>query len=102
MHKALHKVAHMAVHKAAHMAVQKAVHKAVQKAVQKAVHKAVHKVAQTSYDGSPNHAKGSDISRVGQIHIYILCIYGIFGREITKYTVIYGIYIRFWQTLDIR
>jgi len=31
--------------------------------------------------------------------IYILCIYGIFGREITKYTVIYGVYIRFWPTL---
>jgi hypothetical protein len=37
--------------------------------------------------------------RVGQnhiyiyIHIFIQCIYGIFGREITKYTVIYGVYI---------
>jgi len=29
------------------------------------------------------------------------CIYGIFGREITKYTVIYGVYIRFWPTLSI-
>ena len=28
-------------------------------------------------------------------------IYGISGREITKYTVIYGVYIRFWPTLDI-
>jgi hypothetical protein len=28
--------------------------------------------------------------------IYIRCIYSIFGREITKYTVIYGVYIRFW------
>jgi len=27
--------------------------------------------------------------------IYIRFIYGIFGREITKYTAIYGIYIRF-------
>jgi hypothetical protein len=26
-------------------------------------------------------------------------MYGIFGREITKYTVIYGAYIRFWPTL---
>ena len=26
--------------------------------------------------------------------IYIRCIYGIFGREIIKYTVIYGVYIR--------
>jgi len=34
--------------------------------------------------------------------IYIRCIYGIFGREIIKYTVIYGVYIRFWPTLYIR
>jgi hypothetical protein len=33
--------------------------------------------------------------------LYIQCIYGIFGREITKYTVIYGAYIRFWPTLCI-
>jgi hypothetical protein len=31
--------------------------------------------------------------------IYIRCIYGNFGREITKYTVKYGVYIRFWPTL---
>jgi hypothetical protein len=31
--------------------------------------------------------------------IYIRFTYGIFGREITKYTVIYGVYIRFWPTL---
>jgi len=36
--------------------------------------------------------------RVGQNHIFTVCI-GIFGREITKYTVIYGAYIRFWPTL---
>jgi len=36
--------------------------------------------------------------RVGQNHMYIRCIYGIFGREIIK-TVIYGEYIRFWPTL---
>jgi len=28
-------------------------------------------------------------------------MYGIFGREITKYTFIYGVYIRFWPTLHI-
>jgi hypothetical protein len=28
--------------------------------------------------------------------IYIRCVYGIFGREITIFTVIYGVYIRFW------
>jgi hypothetical protein len=27
--------------------------------------------------------------------IYVRCIYGNFGREITKYTVVYGVYIRF-------
>ena len=34
--------------------------------------------------------------------IYIRCIYGTFGRKISKYTVIYGVYIRFWPTLPIR
>ena len=34
--------------------------------------------------------------------IYIRCIYGIFGREITKYTVIYSAYIQFWPTLAIQ
>jgi hypothetical protein len=33
---------------------------------------------------------------VGQNYIYI---YDFFGREITRYTVIYGVYIRFWPTL---
>jgi hypothetical protein len=31
--------------------------------------------------------------------IYIRCVYGIFGREFTIYTVIYSVYIRFWPTL---
>ena len=39
------------------------------------------------------------ICRVGQNHIYTRCIYGIFDREITKYTVIYSAYIWFWPTL---
>ena len=30
---------------------------------------------------------------------YIRCTHGIFGRGITRYTVIYGVYIRFWPTL---
>ena len=30
--------------------------------------------------------------KVGQNHIYIRCIYGIVGRDITRYTVIYGVY----------
>ena len=33
--------------------------------------------------------------------LYIWCIYGVFGRETTKYTVIYGVYIRFWPALHI-
>ena len=41
------------------------------------------------------------VRRVGQNHI-IRCIYGIFGRKIIKYTVIYGVYIRFWPTLCVR
>ena len=28
-----------------------------------------------------------------------MCIYRLFGREITKYTVIYGVCIRFWPAL---
>jgi hypothetical protein len=40
-----------------------------------------------------------DTCRVGQNHIYIRCIYGIFGREFTKYTVIYGVFIRFWPPI---
>jgi hypothetical protein len=31
--------------------------------------------------------------------IYIRCMYGNFGREITKYTVIHGAYVRFRPTL---
>jgi hypothetical protein len=33
--------------------------------------------------------------------IHIRCIYGIFGWEITKCTVIYGVYIQSWPTLVI-
>jgi len=33
--------------------------------------------------------------------ICIRCIYGIFGREITEYTVIYGADVRFWPTLGV-
>jgi hypothetical protein len=32
---------------------------------------------------------------------YLRCIYGILGWEITKYTVIYGVKIRFWPTLQL-
>jgi len=34
--------------------------------------------------------------------IYIRCIYGIIGRDITKYTVVYGVYVRSWPILLIR
>jgi hypothetical protein len=45
---------------------------------------------------------GSIINRVGYNHLgYIQCILGIFGREITNYTAICGVYIRFWPTLII-
>jgi hypothetical protein len=33
--------------------------------------------------------------------IYIRCIYGIFDREMTKYTVIYGVHTRFWPNLHV-
>jgi hypothetical protein len=43
--------------------------------------------------------------RVGQNHIYmymyIQCVYGILGREITKHAVIHGAYKRFWPILHI-
>ena len=32
--------------------------------------------------------------------IHIQCVYGIFGREITEYTAVYGVYVRFWPTLQ--
>ena len=42
------------------------------------------------------------MSKVGQNHIYIRFTYGIFGGEVIKHTVIYGVYIRFWPTLLMR
>ena len=33
--------------------------------------------------------------------IYMRCVHGVFGREITRNTVYYGVYIRFWPTLNI-
>jgi len=54
----------------------------------------------TQTEGETNSALGGcDIYRVGQNHIW--GIYGILRKEITKNTVIYGAYIRFWPTLDI-
>ena len=44
---------------------------------------------------SPEHSSYLGLART----IYIRFIYGIFYREFTKYTVIYGEYIRFWPTL---
>jgi len=39
------------------------------------------------------------LDRVCQNHTFLRCMYGIFGRENTKYTVIYGVHLRFWPTL---
>jgi len=36
------------------------------------------------------------------ITIYIRCICSIFSREITIHMVIYGVYIRFWPTLNMQ
>jgi hypothetical protein len=36
------------------------------------------------------------VCRVGQNHVY-----GMFGREITIHTVIYGVNIRYWPTLQV-
>jgi len=33
--------------------------------------------------------------------IYIRCVYGVFGRDVIKYTVIYGVDVRIWPTLCI-
>jgi len=32
--------------------------------------------------------------------IYTRCIYGIFGKKTTKYTVIHGVYKQSWPTLE--
>ena len=46
-------------------------------------------------DPAPGHCQLSiGLART----IYIRCIYGIFGREFTKYTIIYVAYIRCWPT----
>jgi len=37
--------------------------------------------------------------KLPDIRSYTVNIYGFFGREITRYMVIYGAYIRFWPTL---
>ena len=47
-----------------------------------------------------NYACVSSIRQVGLARTtYIRYLYGIFGREVTRYTVIYGVCIRFWPTL---
>jgi hypothetical protein len=35
------------------------------------------------------------------ITIYFRCLYGLYGRKIIKYTVIYGAHIRFWPVPSI-
>jgi hypothetical protein len=52
-------------------------------------------------------AKMRDVMSFGMVgilifwvgHLYTGYIYDIFGREITRYTAIYGVYIRLWPTL---
>ena len=42
----------------------------------------------------------SDLLYVGLVRIILIrFVYGIFGREITKPTAMYGVYIRLWPTL---
>ena len=36
------------------------------------------------------------------MYIYTVYLYGIFGKEIAKYMVIYGVYVQFWPTLFTR
>ena len=43
----------------------------------------------------------TEINRSGHSYINKRCMYGIPGREITKYTVIYDVHIRFWPTLQL-
>ena len=40
------------------------------------------------------------IFMVVQNHVYTI-VNGIIGREFSKYTAVYGVYIQFWQTLHI-
>jgi hypothetical protein len=65
----------------------------------------LHAVSDTSLISlsARNLIRGSDMqSYTGLARIiYIRCVYGVFGREITKNTAIYGVYIRFWPTLVI-
>ena len=39
------------------------------------------------------------VSCIGLARTIYICVYGVFGREITKYKVIYGVDIQFWLTL---
>ena len=43
-----------------------------------------------------------NINRVDQDQVYVRCIYGNFGRDFIKYTVIHGVYIQFWPILHVR
>ena len=35
------------------------------------------------------------------LNIYTRCVYSTFGRGFTKHTVMYGVYTRFWPTLNV-
>jgi hypothetical protein len=50
----------------------------------------------------PESGSWWDLFFVGQNPVYIRCNYCcIFGREITRHTVVYGVYIWFWPTLEL-
>jgi hypothetical protein len=44
-------------------------------------------------------AKSINIYRVGQNHVHTVLTYSTFGRDITKFTVIYSVHIRFCPPL---
>ena len=50
-------------------------------------------VNETNSTSERNHYVFVELARTIYIYIYIWCVYGIFGREINEYTVIYGVYI---------
>ena len=49
----------------------------------------------SSLGGTNEHWLSVGLART----MYIRCVYGIYGRKFTDYTVIYGVYIGFWPTL---
>jgi len=44
----------------------------------------------------------SHVGLARTIYLYIRCVYSVIGREITKCTVVYGLYVRFVCTANFR